>query len=762
MGDSRGSIAFFGTYRPPVPLDLYSCPADPPPSSPEDEQHLTDGVSYNQNGRAIPASALKELLTFIGKKNPKLAAECGATPDDADKGRVAGLIFVSERDSGIETLHVALLCTDGKAAAKVLRLADVYGADTFGGARLEDSGCVAGGFKVGARAVGHSLVYVSTKEPVTKRRTPWTVVYRTNLADGKTERLTPQGQYDLSPAVSPSGKMVAVANFRGNRWTGEIERLNTDIVVMNVDKTAQGGLGRKILVRDGGWPTWGSDGVLFFHRGTDTKLLAATGTTKTNWGVYRYDIATKETVRVTPENLDAMTPAAISENRVAVATIRQSSLQAVMSVQRVDAQYRHVEIFDVASPDRPMQITRTTRPKADHYNPFVVDGGSRVGYHRCRTDHLLGMQNANGVVAPVKSFDKMQSPHTDVGLFRVSGVFPTISKDGSKLAFVDNEFKAVWLADTQGLRVVYEKRGSNSVFSTAWNQNPDKDTLYVCVGPSFSAAKPLEIYAISNASGPSASRKVQRLTNGGFNNAFPSSNAEGNKFVFRSTRDGGKEKFHKNLYIMEDAEDGEFGQGTVTRLTNGPWTDTHCNWSPKGDWVVFSSTREMPASAPEKAFLDAGFFAVYMVSVGNPTAVVRVVQSSATLAGHVNHPIFSPDMKSIVFTSDLAAVSNEPISMPVFLHSVRPYGDIHSVDLRDTDDITKNKDIQEFHRITHSRYEYSTPTWTKFTTDDPNEQWNMLAAKGSATFKPACPYMYPDGGEGWHMAGHLTIPKRCC
>ena len=55
-----------------------------------------------------------------------------------------------------------------------------------------------------------------------------------------------------------------------------------------------------------------------------------------------------------------------------------------------------------------------------------------------------------------KSFDKMQSPLKDVGLFRVTGVFPTISKDGSKLAFVDNEFKSVWLADDQGLRVVYE------------------------------------------------------------------------------------------------------------------------------------------------------------------------------------------------------------------------------------------------------------------------------------------------------------------
>ena len=60
-------------------------------------------------------------------------------------------------------------------------------------ARMEDSGCIAGGFQAGGRVVGHSLVYVSTKEPAKVRRAPWTVVYKTSLADGKTERLTPPG-----------------------------------------------------------------------------------------------------------------------------------------------------------------------------------------------------------------------------------------------------------------------------------------------------------------------------------------------------------------------------------------------------------------------------------------------------------------------------------------------------------------------------------------------------------------------------------------
>ena len=181
MGDSRGSIAFFGTYRPPVALDIFSLPADPAAKS-ADEKSLTDGVSYNHNGREIPAAALKELVTFLQRKgDPKMGG-------DAAKG----LVFVSERDNGLETLHVAL-SSSGNDKPTMLRLSDIYGTENFGGVRLEDSACFAGGFQAGGRVVGRSLIYVSTKDPVRARRTPWTVVYKTNLADGKTERLTPPG-----------------------------------------------------------------------------------------------------------------------------------------------------------------------------------------------------------------------------------------------------------------------------------------------------------------------------------------------------------------------------------------------------------------------------------------------------------------------------------------------------------------------------------------------------------------------------------------
>lgn len=116
----------------------------------------------------------------------------------------------------------------------------------------------------------------------------------------------------------------------------------------------------------------------------------------------------------------------------------------------------------MSSPEEPLQLTWYTNPKGDHYNPFVMDGGKYIAYHRCKSDHLK-----HGDDAP-RHLNKLHSPHEDVGLFRVAGAFPAFSKDGSKLAFVDNEFKAAWLADSDGLHVVFEMGGPDEIFSPVW------------------------------------------------------------------------------------------------------------------------------------------------------------------------------------------------------------------------------------------------------------------------------------------------------
>jgi len=379
-----------------------------------------------------------------------------------------------------------------------------------------------------------------------------------------------------------------------------------------------------------------------------------------------------------------------------------------------------------------------------------------------------------GKVIPRK-IQQLETPpsHADVGLFRLSDAFPAISSDGSKLAFVDNEFKAVWVADSQGLRVLC-KRSANRIFSVAWNPDPAKDTLYICEGPSFSRGEEVVICALRGVSNNGQGELEELiLTNGVFNNAFPSCNPDGTQMVFRSTRDrstgNADDRQHKNLYIMPNAVEGE-NAGQAIQLTDGAWTDTHCSWSPTGDWIVFSSTRSKPDDAPPlDNGLDSGYFAVYLVKATD-RHVIRVVTSAVSIAGHVNHPMFSPDGTRIAFTSDLAAVSADPISLPIFLHSVRPYGDIFAVDLDlgKLEGCAKRKedimDIDEFHRLTHSRYEYSMPAWTSKAVNDPAIQWklSLLDDEKTRKFKPSCPYMHKDQGESWHMTGQLCLPTRCC
>ncbi|XP_059631779.1 uncharacterized protein LOC132274509 [Cornus florida] len=495
--------------------------------------------------------------------------------------------------------------------------------------------------------VGEYLVYVSTHEDSGVPRTSWAAVYSTQLETGLTRRLTPYGVADLSPAVSPSGVWTAVASFGERGWSGEVEELSTDIYVF----LTRDGSDRVKVVEHGGWPSWADESTLYFHRRSDDGW----------WSVYRailpengaISVDSVVTQRVTPPGLHVFTPAASTANRsfIAVAT------------RRPDSEFRHIELFDVDSNEF-RYVTRPIAPQNHHFNPFISPDSTRVGYHKCRGD-------SNGGKPENLLFENIQSPVPDISLFRVDGSFPSFSPEGDRIAYVS--FPGLYVVNRDGSN--RRKVFTGTAFSTGWDPKR-KGVVYTAVGPTF-ATEITKVDIISiNVDDDGLGYK--KLTTGGENNAFPSASPDGKLLVFRSGRSG-----HKNLYIM-DALDGEMGG--IYRLTEGPWTDTMCNWSPDGDWIVFASDRENPGS---------GSFELYMIHP-NGTGLRQLVQSGS--AGRTNHPWFSPDGKTIVFTSDYSAVSAEPISNP---HHYQPYGDIFTI----------RSDGSEIRKMTHNSYEDGTPTW---------------------------------------------------
>ncbi|CAN6286229.1 unnamed protein product [Urochloa humidicola] len=547
---------------------------------------------------------------------------------------------------------------------------------------------------------GAHLVYVSTAEPAGAPRRSWAAVYNTHLPSGATRRLTPRGVADFSPAVSPSGEWTAAASPGPDGWGGEVEDLDTDIYVF---RTSDGSR-RALAVRGGGWPAWANDTTLFFHR-RDSDGWYGVYRAKLSFAGAAGEVSAASVERVTPPGFHAFTPAASpgAPGLVAVATRRPGS------------DYRHIEVIDVRAAGRAppnayyFEVTRPVAPRAHHFNPFISPDGARVGYHRCR-----GSGNGD---APLL-LESIKSPAPEAfSLFRIDGSYPSFSPDGKRIAFVGLPGLFVVNSDGSGGR---RRILSGNAFPTAWDWKR-KGVIYTSIGPDFASERTeVDVVAVTLGDDGDNSNNIsiKRLTAGGGNNAFPSPSPDGKWIVFRSGRSG-----HKNLYIM-DAEDGE--AGGVRRLTEGPWSDTMCNWSPDGEWIAFASDRHNPG---------AGSFAIYIIHP-NGTGLRRVVHSAD--GGWTNHPWFSPDSKKLVFTSDYAAVSAEPVSNP---HHYQPYGEIFTV----------NIDGSGIRRLTHNSFEDGTPAWTPYYLE-PVDVGETLQASGTCAFED-CHWLNIDAQPHGLMCG---------
>lgn len=613
-----GTIVFNTVGRPQYGFDVFSVNLDnhnPHPPHAAVDHRLTDGISINFNAQ------------FVEDQHT--------------------VVFVSER-TGAPRFYLT------RPENKPQPLPSVHNNSSL----FQDRPTIRNG----------KLYFASTHEqPEALFKSP-SAVYSTAADGGGTvTRLTPPGAVDYSPAVSLTGKFIAVASHGYRPWrTVAFRELDTEVVVFSESDPEN----RVTVSERGGWPTWSRDSTLFFHRIADDGW----------WSIYRIDLPESSLtgsptppVRVTPPGLHCFTPAALHDGkRIAVATRRRES------------DFRHIEIFDLDSQTF-QRITESINPNFHHYNPFVSPDSRHLGYHRFRGESTRGEST-------YPHLDPVLSPVQNIRLLRLNGSFPSFSPDGDFIAF-NHDF------DANGGVNIIRSNGSKrwtlligrTCFYNAWSPT-EKNVIYTSIGPIFeSVSKTVQIARIEfdpvhlTDDRDEIPFKLKILTRDDTgNNAFPSCSPDGKHIVFRSGRSG-----HKNLYIV-DAVDGEFNGG-LRRLTEGEWIDTMPCWSPKGDLIAFSSNMHEPGNSE--------VFGIYVVRPdGSGLRRIEVAKGVDAARERLNHVFFSGDGEWLLFTANLGGVMAEPVSLP---NQFQPYGDLYVVRL----------DGSGLRRLTCNAYENGTPTW---------------------------------------------------
>ncbi|MGO9019636.1 MAG: hypothetical protein ACLQVJ_14930 [Syntrophobacteraceae bacterium] len=418
-----------------------------------------------------------------------------------DGNRIA---FVSERDGNMELYSVRL---DG---SDLRRLTDNFALDDHPAWSPN----------------GSRIAFVSTREPAHTPGKAWNAVYVMNADGSGVRRLSPIDASDYSPAWSPTGDLIAFASGSGEKGC-------TDIHAMKPD-----GSDRRLIVRNGGWPSFEADGrSIFFHSPREGK-----------WGIWRIGLDGSGWERITSPDIDAYTPQASLDGKWLAVVVQLG-------------EHRQIGLVDLKT----RKLVVLTDDATDHWNPSISSDGARIAYHKITPGFIPPNVEIWG--AP---------PSIEARLLRLNGAFPAFSSDGRQAAFVGGELARLDLMtlDGSGRRTLYAGK-NEAIFSTSWSRRGNG--IAFAVGGVFQDADAaVDLFCMQPDGGD-----LKRLTMDSGNNGFPSFSPEGKQLVFRS----GREKF-KNLYIINS--DGT----SLRRLTRGNWTDTMCDWSPTGEWIVFSSDRD--------------------------------------------------------------------------------------------------------------------------------------------------------------------------
>ena len=196
------------------------------------------------------------------------------------------------------------------------------------------------------------------------------------------------------------------------------------------------------------------------------------------------------------------------------------------------------------------------------------------------------------------------------------------------------------------------------------NWSRDGNWIAYTVGKMFaSPADETDIWKMRSDS----SDAVNLTPNSPGNDGFPSFSGDGRRLVWRSGRTG-----NFDIFMMNSDGAG------IRNLTDNPANDTFPAFSPLSNEIVFSSNRD--GKLDEKTGNHT--FELYTLQIkpdGAPGALRRLTRTQ----GQNAHPQYSPDGEWVIFTSEQGGINDEEPLLQSVMFCPQIYGELYALRLKD-------------------------------------------------------------------------------
>ena len=525
-------------------------------------------------------------------------------------------------------------------------------------------------------ASGNADIYVLPFNP----ETPQSLAAATNVTNH------PGG--DFRPDFSPDGARIAFTTDRDTPVSGHpifafTRQREGDVYVMKTD-----GSDVQRLTATPDWdgsPEWSADGgTLYFYSARPREIVGPPTSPilgqEGGFRIWAMGADGSNPRAVTPEGVEALAPAVMSDGRVAY---QKRTGFARWSIESVAADGTNARAESDMTTDYWLPDFHAAS------GAMVVHG---VGPAVAETQAVEEILGAGALLAADYPAD-VKLPDRTVTLYpmrHTTGLAPHPDRNETAVTIENEAGTRLVLADFKGEsqrelfavpNVGIVSGTPNRLFDIKWSD----DGRWITYTQGFFSGQGTDEADIwvMRADG-SERRNLSEGTTA--NEGVAAFSPDAAKLVYRSARNG---RF--DLYLSN--RDGTEPQA----LTNDEARENFPVFSPKGDTIAFSSNLDGTRDVRGNLTFDN-----YLLSVapdGTPGALQRISDHP----GQDSHPWFSPDGAWLVYTSERGGISDEEPMVQEVVFGPQMYGELFARRLSDGFEL----------RLTHNKWEEGNPFWLR-------------------------------------------------